>query len=144
MAEAFGVSREVVRKLKTADDKRGTIVRVERGLEVVGPRRGREEEEKEERRREGEEERRRREDNGLEETLCSVRLRENIGDPLKADFYSREGGHITTLNSQKLPVLRLLQLSAEKGRLRRVSQLRTHPPPLLFDPRLWAHVRVFL
>ncbi|CAA6666448.1 unnamed protein product [Spirodela intermedia] len=125
LAEAFGVSREVVRKLKTADDKRGTIVRVERGLEVVGPRRGREEEEKEERRREGEEERRR-EDNGLEETLCNARLRENIGDPVKADFYSREGGHIATLNSQKLPVLRLLQLSAEKGRLRRNAILAPH------------------
>ncbi|CAA6655281.1 unnamed protein product [Spirodela intermedia] len=95
LSEALGVSREVVRKLKSENDKRGSIIRVERGLQEE------------------------QEDNGLEETLCNLRLDENIADPAKFDIYSRQGGHLTTLNSQKLPVLRLLRLSAERGHLRR-------------------------
>ncbi|MQM15888.1 hypothetical protein Taro_048837 [Colocasia esculenta] len=118
LSESLGVRREVVRKLKSEGEHRGTIIRVERGLEVVGPRMEEREEEEEER----EKERRRKggaEDNGMEEAMCSMRLQENIGDPMKADFYSRQGGHITTLNSQKLPILRYLKLSAERGHLRK-------------------------
>ncbi|CAA7390488.1 unnamed protein product [Spirodela intermedia] len=107
LSEALGVSREVVRKLKSENDKRGSIIRVERGLQLAAPRYEREAEREEQ------------EDNGLEETLCNLRLDENIADPAKFDIYSRQGGHLTTLNSQKLPVLRLLRLSAERGHLRR-------------------------
>ncbi|KAM4085241.1 hypothetical protein ACJW30_10G012000 [Castanea mollissima] len=96
---------------------------------------GREEREREERQEEREEEREqereRREsrrggrgrgrgrDNGIEETLCTLRLRENIHDPSRADVYNPQAGRISTLNSHNLPVLRWLQLSAVFGRLQR-------------------------
>ncbi|CAA7410408.1 unnamed protein product [Spirodela intermedia] len=105
LAEAFGVSRETIRKLQGHDDRRGNIVRVERGLQFVRPERRQErqeeEEEEEERRR-----RRTRGTNGLEEILCNLRNRENIRNPDRADVYSREAGSVTSLNSQKLPILR--------------------------------------
>ena len=97
--------------------------------------RGREEREQEERQKEREEEREqergRRESqrggrggyNGIEETLCTLRLRENIHDPSRADIYNPHAGRISTLNSHNLPVLRWLQLSAEFGRLQRVRAL---------------------
>ena len=100
--------------------------------------RGREEREQEERRRqereeEREQERERRESqrggrgrggyNGIEETLCTLRLRENIHDPSRADIYNPHAGRISTLNSHNLPVLRWLQLSAEFGRLQKVRAL---------------------
>ena len=59
-------------------------------------------------------------DNGIEETLCTLRLRENIHDPSRADIYNPEAGQISALNSHNLPVLRWLQLSAKFGRLQRV------------------------
>nr|XP_023916637.1 13S globulin basic chain-like [Quercus suber] len=58
-------------------------------------------------------------DNGIEETFCTLRLRENIHDPSHADIYNPEAGQISTLNSHNLVVLRWLQLSAEFGRLQR-------------------------
>ena len=61
--------------------------------------------------------------NGIEETLCTLRLRENIHDPSRADIYNPHAGRISTLNSHNLPVLRWLQLSAEFGRLQRVRAL---------------------
>lgn len=64
--------------------------------------------------------------NGLEETLCSMRLRENIGNPSRAEIYTQGAGQISTLNSQKLPILYRLQLSAEKGHLHRVRCLFFH------------------
>ncbi|CAA6675632.1 unnamed protein product [Spirodela intermedia] len=99
LAEAFGVSRETIRKLQGHDDRR--FVRPERRQE-----RQEEEEEEEERRR-----RRTRGTNGLEEVLCNLRNRENIRNPDRADVYSREAGSVTSLNSQKLPILRFLRLS---------------------------------
>ncbi|KAG6719084.1 hypothetical protein I3842_04G186000 [Carya illinoinensis] len=60
-----------------------------------------------------------RDDNGLEETICAARLRENISDPSRADIFMEEAGRISTVNSHNLPVLRCLQLSAESGVLYR-------------------------
>ncbi|CAM8928694.1 unnamed protein product [Rhodiola kirilowii] len=54
-------------------------------------------------------------DNGFEETLCNMRLRENINDPERADIYTTRGGRISTINSFNLPVLSWLDLSAERG-----------------------------
>ncbi|XP_078446808.1 cocosin 1-like [Wolffia australiana] len=105
LSEALGVRRDVVRKLKGEDDRRGTIIKVEKELHIAAPSREMEMEMEE--------------DNGLEEALCNMRLVENIADPAKFDVYSPQGGHISTLNSQKLPILRFLRLSAEKGHLRR-------------------------
>ncbi|GMN75590.1 hypothetical protein TIFTF001_056550, partial [Ficus carica] len=54
-------------------------------------------------------------DNGLEETFCSMRLKENIGDPSRADIFTPQAGRISTVNSFNLPILRHLRLSAERG-----------------------------
>ncbi|GAV69599.1 Cupin_1 domain-containing protein [Cephalotus follicularis] len=83
-------------------------------------RRGGSEEERHSRRGGSEEERRRRRyregrDNGIEEAFCSMRLRENIADPRRADTYNPRAGRINTLNSHDLPILSYLQLSAEHG-----------------------------
>ncbi|KAF8038248.1 hypothetical protein BT93_B0946 [Corymbia citriodora subsp. variegata] len=63
---------------------------------------------------------------GLQETLCTMRLRENIGNPSRSDFYTQQAGHITTLNSYELPILYWLQLSAEKGHLHRNAIMVPH------------------
>ncbi|KAI3864410.1 hypothetical protein MKW92_012083 [Papaver armeniacum] len=90
------------------NDQRGNIVFVEGGLRVVRPQQGEEEEERQQRYRTT---------NGLEETMCSMRLKQNIANPTRADIYSEKGGRITTLNSQKLPILNYLQMSAERSSL---------------------------
>ncbi|XP_026379590.1 11S globulin subunit beta-like [Papaver somniferum] len=106
LAEAFGVSTETARKLQGQNDQRGNIVFVEGGLRAIRPQQGEDEEEREQRYRTA---------NGVEETICSMRLKQNIANPTRADIYSEKGGRITTLNSQKLPILNFLQMSAERG-----------------------------
>ncbi|XP_058101626.1 cocosin 1-like [Magnolia sinica] len=115
LAEAFGVSRETARKLQSQDDNRGSIVQVENGLQVVRPPRREEDEEQEQFRL-----------NGLEEIQCSARLRHNIAEPTRADVYNPQAGRITSLNSQKFPILNVLQLSAERGVLYRNALLAPH------------------
>ncbi|KAK2982980.1 hypothetical protein RJ640_013917 [Escallonia rubra] len=114
LAEAFNIDTEMVRKLQSQDDERGFIVRAER-FQVVSP----QWEEEEQERPQGEW-------NGLEETLCQVKLRENIGNPSRADVYNPRGGRISSLNSHKLPILNHLQLSAERGVLYRNAIMVPH------------------
>ncbi|CAK8571941.1 unnamed protein product [Lathyrus sativus] len=52
-------------------------------------------------------------DNGLEETICSPKILENIARPSRADLYNPRAGRISTVNSLTLPILRNLRLSAE-------------------------------
>ncbi|XP_059628552.1 11S globulin seed storage protein 1-like [Cornus florida] len=120
LAEAFNVDPDTARKLQNQNDRRGNIVRVEKGLKLIRPRF--EEEQEEERR----EERERGRYNGLEETICSMRLHENIANPERADVYSARGGRISTVNSHNLPILRHLQLSAERGNLYRNALVAPH------------------
>ncbi|KAB1200940.1 Legumin A [Morella rubra] len=126
LADVFNVDIETARRLQGVGDNRGNIVMVEsRHLETLRPRGwSREEQEREERRereRESERERERRpspwrrDDNGLDETICSLRLKESMDDPSRADIYNPDLGRISTVNSLTLPVLRWLQLSAERG-----------------------------
>ncbi|XP_074580926.1 cocosin 1-like [Curcuma longa] len=125
LAEAMGVDKEVVRKIQNLNDDRGDIVRVERGLQMLEPqRRAAEQEAREQEREEREETQERRgssscERNGLEETYCTLKNRLNIANPTLADYYNPRAGRLTSLNIQKLPILRFIQLSAERGVLRR-------------------------
>ncbi|XP_050267069.1 11S globulin seed storage protein Jug r 4-like isoform X1 [Quercus robur] len=128
LADAFNVDKETIRNLQGFHEDRKNIVKVKGRLQVARPPRSREERERlerQEREQEREDEREQREshrggrDNGIEETLCTLRLRENIHDPSRADIYNPQAGRISTLNSHNLPVLRWLQLSAEFGRLQR-------------------------
>lgn len=83
-------------------------------LRVLGPQSR--EEEREEGGRWG------RDDNGVEETFCTLRLKHNIADPRRADVYNPRGGRISSLNSLNLPILSYLQLSAERGVLYKVRE----------------------
>ena len=58
--------------------------------------------------------------NGLEETICSARIIENIARPARADLYNPRAGRISDANSLTLPILRNLRLSAEYVLLYRV------------------------
>ncbi|CAI0473019.1 unnamed protein product [Linum tenue] len=107
IAEAFNIDESLARKLQGENDNRGSIVRVEGQLEFVRPPKRIQEE----RQLQGG----RGLANGLEETFCSMRMKENIGDPSRADIFTPEAGRITTVNSHNLPVLRWIQLSAERG-----------------------------
>ncbi|KAG9445655.1 hypothetical protein H6P81_011783 [Aristolochia fimbriata] len=118
LAQALGVSTETARRIQGEDDRRGSIVFVEEGLRLATPSSTTAHEE--------EEEMERRPTNGLEETLCNAKLRYNIADPRHTDIYSHRGGRITSINSQKLPILNFLRLSAEKGVLRRNAIFPPH------------------
>ncbi|KAL9255925.1 13S globulin seed storage protein-like protein [Drosera capensis] len=109
LAEALGVNVETVNKLQGQNDQRGNIVFVERSLQFLSPEFQEEEIRREELERE---ERHRGRDNGLEETFCSLKLRHNINAPSETDIFNPRGGRITALNSNKLPILNFLQLSA--------------------------------
>ncbi|KAI3787823.1 hypothetical protein L2E82_00278 [Cichorium intybus] len=115
LEEAFNVDRETAERLQGQRDQRGHIVNVEQELRIIRP--SHTEQEQEQGRRQG-----RREggwSNGFEETICSLKLRENIDNPTHADFANPEAGRISNLNSFKFPILRQLQLSAERGELHR-------------------------
>lgn len=126
LQDVFNIDRQLVEKLQNQEDNRGTIIRVNR-LDVVKPPSRREEREEEE--EEEEESSRRSRDNGLEETFCSMRVKENIGDPQRADIFNPRAGRISTLNSNKLPILRFLRLSAERTSLYRVSNAFNYQNP---------------
>ncbi|XP_054796613.1 11S globulin seed storage protein Ana o 2.0101-like [Prosopis cineraria] len=96
LSEIFGVRIETVTKMKGADDPRKNIVLVKEGLEVVRPDPGPRA-------------------NGIEETICTLRVREHVGSAARADIYTPHAGRIATLNSIKLPILADLHLSAERG-----------------------------
>lgn len=117
MAEVFQTDVETARKLQSENDERGAIVIVERGLQVIRPplreEYGRREEEYGRREEYGR-------DNGLEETICTAKLRENIDRASRADIYNPRAGRFSTVNSFTLPILRFFQLSAARGVLYRV------------------------
>ncbi|KAL5229982.1 hypothetical protein ABZP36_028758 [Zizania latifolia] len=123
LAESMRVTREIAHKLQGRNDKRGNIVRVRRGgLHLLRPTTSE---------RVTDEEMMRginaaTAGNGLDEALCLMKLSENIADPMKADLYTPNGGRITVLNSQKLPVLNLIKMSVARGVMRRNAILAPH------------------
>ncbi|KAK6940668.1 Cupin 1 [Dillenia turbinata] len=101
LAEALNVPREVVRRMQNVDD-RGLIVKVRRGMAMIRP---------------DEEEEPFRLPNGLEEGFCTMKIRQNLDNIKEADVYSRQAGRLVQVNMQKLPILRSMDMSAEKGEL---------------------------
>ncbi|KAJ8531495.1 hypothetical protein K7X08_026929 [Anisodus acutangulus] len=122
LSEAFNIDVEMIRKLQERAPERGIIVRAE-NLRFLLPKESREEEEEEEREFHG---RRGIPINGLEETLCTMKLRENIGHPSRSDVYNPRGGRISTVNGNTLPVLNFLRLSAERGTLYKNAIVAPH------------------
>ncbi|XP_071721058.1 11S globulin seed storage protein G3-like [Rutidosis leptorrhynchoides] len=117
LAEAFNVDQETAQKLQGQQDQRGHIVNVGQDLQIVRPRQQRGPQQQQQR---GPQRSRRGEGpfNGLEETICSMKLKENIDNPSHQDFVNPQAGRIANLNSFKFPILQALQLSAERGELR--------------------------
>jgi len=99
--------------MQNENDNRGIIVRAQHELQVISPRQSQEEEERQQESRRSP--RRSHEDNGVEETFCTARLKLNINDPEDADVFNPRAGRLTTVNSLNLPILRYVQLSAERG-----------------------------
>ncbi|XP_044498779.1 legumin B-like [Mangifera indica] len=118
LAQSFNIDTELARKLQRERRQRGIIIRVE-DLELLTPQRQDQEQEYGE-------EREQRQRNGLEETFCTMKLKQNINDPSRADVYNPYGGRVTSINALNLPILRYLQLSAEKGVLYRNAILAPH------------------
>ncbi|XP_057472850.1 11S globulin seed storage protein 2-like [Actinidia eriantha] len=53
--------------------------------------------------------------NGLEETWCTMRLHQNIDDHKEADAYSSGAVQLNIVNQHKLPILRFMDMRAEKA-----------------------------
>ncbi|KAK1260863.1 hypothetical protein QJS04_geneDACA002399 [Acorus gramineus] len=114
IAQAFNVPNEIARRL-TREDNRGFIVKVQReGMGMIKP---------DERERSSSSRGRR---NGMEETYCNMRINQNLDNPREADIYSRQAGRLNSVNMHKLPILRYLDLSAEKGSLHPNAILAPH------------------
>lgn len=60
--------------------------------------------------------------NFFDETVCTLKLHENIADPSRADVFNPRAGRITNVNSLTLPVLKLLHLSAQWVYLYKVTK----------------------
>ncbi|KAJ9696929.1 hypothetical protein PVL29_008925 [Vitis rotundifolia] len=122
LAEAFNVDAQLIRKLQGQNDRRGNIVRVEGGLQAVLPQRGQEEQGSEQ-----QEDRLLAHGNGFEETICSLRLKQNIGEPRRADVYTPLGGRISGITAFDLPILKgIVKLSARRAFLYKGAMLLPH------------------
>lgn len=107
LSEAFNVPQETIRRMQSEEEERGLIVMARERMTFVRP----DEEE-------GEQEHRGRQlDNGLEETFCTMKFRTNVESRREADIFSRQAGRVHVVDRNKLPILKYMDLSAEKGNL---------------------------
>ncbi|TKY52739.1 Glycinin protein [Spatholobus suberectus] len=111
LAQSLSTDEDVAERLRSPDGERKQIVKVKGGLSVVSPKWQEQEQDEEEEERHTK--KKGHVGNGLEETICTLKLHENIDHPARADFYNPRAGRISTLNSLTLPVLRLYDLSAQ-------------------------------
>ncbi|XP_019087322.1 PREDICTED: 12S seed storage protein CRC-like [Camelina sativa] len=109
IAQALKIDVQLAQELQNQQDSRGNIVRVKGPFQVVRPPLRQPYESEERRRPRGPQ------DNGLEETICSMRSHENIDDPARADVYKPNIGRVTSVNSYTLPILQYIRLSATRG-----------------------------
>jgi len=109
LAQALKINVRLAQELQNQQDKRGNIVRVRGPFQVVRPPLRQPYESEKWRHPRGPQ------DNGLEETICSMRTHENIDDPARADVYKPNVGRVTTANSLTLPILQYVRLSATRG-----------------------------
>ncbi|CAA6662475.1 unnamed protein product [Spirodela intermedia] len=56
--------------------------------------------------------------NGMEEIYCNMRIHQYLDNPREADVYSRQAGRLYSVNMHKLPILRYIGMSAERGNLK--------------------------
>lgn len=128
LSEALGISSGVARQLQCQNDQRGEIVLVEHGLAFLKPYASVQEQQQEQVQpseyRQTQYQQKQFQgghSNGLDETFCTMRVRQNIDNPNLADTYNPRAGRITYLNGQKFPILNLVQMSAVKVNLYQVK-----------------------
>ncbi|KAJ4763792.1 Glutelin type-B 2 [Rhynchospora pubera] len=130
LAEALGVNQELTRRLQSQNDPRGEIVFVKQGLRMLRPFRSQEMQQQEYESMQSEEQYfgesmpgLRNATNGLDENFCTMKIRSNIDIPNRADYFNQRGSRVAILNSQKLPILNLVQMSAVRVVLQRNSMI---------------------
>lgn len=117
LEQAFKIDHELVRKIKGENDERDRIVQANEDFEALLP-------ESDEQERERERHMQSESENGIEETICTLRLKHDIDRSERADIFNPRGGRISTANYHNLPVLRQVRLSAERGVLYSVSRVQ--------------------
>ncbi|KAF3570360.1 hypothetical protein F2Q69_00060459 [Brassica cretica] len=113
LAQALKIDVRLAQELQNKQDNRGNIVRVRGPFQVARPPLRRSYESEKWRHPRGPPQSP--QDNGLEETICSMRTHENIDDPARADVYKPNLGRVTSVNSLTLPILQFVRLSATRG-----------------------------
>lgn len=118
VAAAFKVNRDLGSKLRGENVKEGHIITVEKELQVERP--------QEQQQQEQEGQRQQGQDNGLEETSCSQKIRINIDRLDRADVFNPQAGYLNPVNGHDLPILSIVKLSAERGQLRKNAMMAPH------------------
>ncbi|KAK1420559.1 hypothetical protein QVD17_22251 [Tagetes erecta] len=117
LAQVFKIDPKLVRALQQSSEL-GLIVKVQQPMEFVTP--DEEQEQTWQQRRSGGS------SNGIEEKICSSKLFYNLDNQREADIFSRQAGKLNLVNEHKLPILSLLDLSAEKGHLQQNALFSPH------------------
>ncbi|ONK70717.1 uncharacterized protein A4U43_C04F790 [Asparagus officinalis] len=119
MAEAIGILVDLMRKIQRKEE-RGVLVNVEEEMRTIVP----------DEEQEGRDVRVNKEmgNNGNETNgeFCSIRLLQAIDRIGDADVFSKKAGWLNKITEDKLPLLRLVDLSAEKGSLQPNAFLVPH------------------
>ncbi|MED6204733.1 hypothetical protein PIB30_011706 [Stylosanthes scabra] len=110
VAESLDIDRGIAEKVQGLDDPRGSIIIVEDELETLSPA-------VEEERGKG---------NGLDETVCTLRLVHQLAEATDADKYNPRAGFLTALNTPNLPVLQYVQLGVDRGVLYKNAVMAPH------------------
>nr|GLL30738.1 legumin A-like [Ipomoea trifida] len=114
--DALNTDMETAQKIvgERSQEDRGHIITVYRDLQLIVPSSSSSRSEEHQTRKQGGGS-----SNGLEETLCTARVRQNIDNPRRADIFDPQAGRFTTLNSLTLPIFGQVRLSAARGILNR-------------------------
>ncbi|XP_071724680.1 11S globulin seed storage protein 2-like [Rutidosis leptorrhynchoides] len=108
LADVFDVSTNLVRVLQ--EDTRGAIVNVGHEMRMIRP-------------DDDEEEESWYEEN---ENYCTTRIKQSMDTHDESDIVVRKGGRVHLVDHEKLPILRSLGMSAERGRLMPNAMITPH------------------
>uniref|UniRef100_A0A0D3F334 Cupin type-1 domain-containing protein n=1 Tax=Oryza barthii TaxID=65489 RepID=A0A0D3F334_9ORYZ len=120
LSEALGINTVAAKRLQSQNDLRGEIVHVKNGLQLLKPTLTQQQEQAQAQYQEvqySEQQQTSSRWNGLEENFCTIKARVNIENPSRADSYNPRAGRISSVNSQKFPILNLIQMSATRVNL---------------------------
>ncbi|KAG8389209.1 hypothetical protein BUALT_Bualt02G0205100 [Buddleja alternifolia] len=123
LAEAYNVPEEIIKRMQTEEEERGLSVIAREHMSFIRP------DEEQEQGQEQEQWGGRQsaaDHNGLEETFCTMKILSSVENRREADIYSRQAGKVNVVDSHKLPILRFMDLSAEKGNLYPNALLSIH------------------